>query len=163
MSRLAFRGPHALGSVIDHPHAGTGLFLRPAGFALLLASQAAVGLRSLLPTTGRDFVDAEGTPPKHRSDRKPPKLWIAIVRRTPESGCIGHSGRADLSVIGRKTRFGPQFGRPTDVGVPCRDRAYARKVPGCPVRTLSQAMLSRKCSGRTRSHTASEVRTSARY
>lgn len=49
-----------------------------------------------------------------------------------------------------------------DAGVPCSVRAYARKLPGCDVRTVSPAMLARKCSGRTRSQTASEARTRAR-
>ena len=50
-----------------------------------------------------------------------------------------------------------------ETGVPCRDRAYANQLPGCAVRTVSPAMLSRKCSGRRRSQTASEACTRARY
>ena len=48
-------------------------------------------------------------------------------------------------------------------GVPCPNRAQASQLPGWAVRTLSPAMLSRKCSGRRRSQTASDVCTRARY
>ena len=41
-------------------------------------------------------------------------------------------------------------------------RAHANQLPGCAVRTVSPAMLSRKCSGRRRSHTAKDACTRAR-
>ena len=43
-----------------------------------------------------------------------------------------------------------------------RFRDQAKKLPGCAVRTVSAAMLSRKCSGRRRSHTARDVWTRAK-
>ena len=48
-------------------------------------------------------------------------------------------------------------------GVRRGNGAQVSKLPGCAVCTASPAMLSRKCSGRRRSHTASEACTRARY
>ena len=42
------------------------------------------------------------------------------------------------------------------------NRGYDNQLPGCAVRTVSPAMLSRKCSGRRRSQTASDACTRAR-